>query len=72
MAMSDMKIKFLKDGPILVDGEVELMDNTGRIIAGPQKGFALCRCGASAMKPFCDGAHSKVGFDGTLTVGNIE
>ncbi|UCF40867.1 MAG: CDGSH iron-sulfur domain-containing protein [Gemmatimonadota bacterium] len=58
------RIKVRKDGPYLVTGEVELTDHEGKPIA-PQnpENFALCRCGHSRTKPFCDGAHKAVGFN---------
>ena len=50
-----------KDGPYLVSGPVELRDADGNLYPGKDT-VALCRCGASTNKPFCDGTHSKLGF----------
>ena len=59
--MAEVTIETIKNGPYIVKGEVQLMDSEGN--AYPvQKRMALCRCGASTEKPFCDGTHSKVGF----------
>ena len=57
------EIKVLPNGPILITGNVELKDCSGQFIKteGP---FALCRCGASKKKPFCDGQHLLSGFIG--------
>jgi 3-phenylpropionate/trans-cinnamate dioxygenase ferredoxin subunit len=58
-------IKVRKNGPYLVEGEFTLTDHEGNVIPTPQgKGVALCRCGGSTTKPFCDGTHSKIGFKG--------
>ena len=58
-------IKIKLNGPYLVDGEFQLTDHEGNPIAVPQgKAVALCRCGASTKKPFCDGTHSRIGFKG--------
>ncbi len=54
-------IKIRKDGPYLVTGACELTDHEGNAIE-KKESFALCRCGQSATKPFCDGAHKRVGF----------
>lgn len=54
-------ITILKNGPLIVTGNVELKDAAGNIYPAAEK-MALCRCGASTKKPFCDGTHSKVGF----------
>lgn len=51
----------LPDGPLKVDGAMELVSGTGRTIDRRDSAF-LCRCGASANKPFCDGSHKRVGF----------
>lgn len=58
------KIKVKKNGPLLVEGECALIDLEGKRVknCGP---FALCRCGGSKNKPFCDGTHAKIGFDDT-------
>ena len=57
------EIKILHNGPMLVTGNIELMDSSGQII--PTEGtYALCRCGASKKKPFCDGQHLLSGFSG--------
>jgi len=49
------------NGPLLVTGNVEVVSGTGRTIRKATK-LALCRCGQSSNKPYCDGTHAKVGF----------
>ena len=51
-----------KDGPLLVRGAVELVAPNGDPIATNRKTVALCRCGLSTIKPFCDGTHRATGF----------
>jgi 3-phenylpropionate/trans-cinnamate dioxygenase ferredoxin subunit len=55
-------IKIRENGPYLVDGDFTLVDHAGNEV--PIVKRALCRCGGSTMKPFCDGTHSKIGFQG--------
>jgi CDGSH-type Zn-finger protein len=62
MTMSDPSIKVLPKGPYLVEGKINLLDASGKRIEAGEK-IALCRCGASTNKPFCDGTHTKIGFD---------
>lgn len=56
-----VKVKPTKNGPLLVEGNLEICAGTGRTIHRVTK-TALCRCGHSANKPYCDGTHSKIGF----------
>jgi CDGSH-type Zn-finger protein len=61
MEENDMtKITVLNDGPVLVEGDFALHDATGKLfeVSGCTT-IALCRCGHSDKKPFCDGAHKK-------------
>ena len=51
-----------KNGPLLVRGNLELCAGTGRVV-GRFASAALCRCGGSKNKPFCDGSHAKNGFE---------
>lgn len=61
------KVQVADDGPYLLEGELEIVDAQGdRFDTGGRKVVALCRCGQSANKPFCDGAHSKAGFQSAL------
>jgi CDGSH-type Zn-finger protein/uncharacterized Fe-S cluster protein YjdI len=57
----ELKITPAKNGPLLVEGNLELCTGTGRTIHRVTK-TALCRCGQSSKKPYCDGTHTKVGF----------
>ncbi len=61
-----LKVTPLKHGPYLVSGdlsELELVDANGaRYDVTGKNTIALCRCGGSTTKPFCDGQHSKIGF----------
>ena len=59
--MADVTIELIKNGPYIVKGEVQLKDSEGNAYPS-EKRMALCRCGASTEKPFCDGTHSKIGF----------
>ena len=59
--MAEVTIEVTRDGPYLVMGPVELRDADGKVYPGKGKVW-LCRCGASTKKPFCDGTHSKIGF----------
>lgn len=60
--MPNVEIEILKNGPYIVTGDITLKDHAGKEFTLEKKTIALCRCGASASKPFCDGMHSKVGF----------
>lgn len=50
------------DGPLLVRGAVELRNADGEQIETARRTIALCRCGLSSIKPFCDGTHKLSGF----------
>lgn len=50
------------DGPLLVRGSVQLQTSSGEPIVQGRRTVALCRCGASTIKPFCDGSHKAIGF----------
>jgi CDGSH-type Zn-finger protein len=58
-----VKISIRPNGPYLVEGDVEILDvNGNKVDTSSRPKIALCRCGASVTKPFCDGTHSKIGF----------
>lgn len=50
------------DGPLLVRGDVELQDADGAPLPRTRRTVALCRCGLSSIKPYCDGTHKPAGF----------
>ncbi|MET0861461.1 MAG: CDGSH iron-sulfur domain-containing protein [Microbacterium sp.] len=50
------------DGPLIVRGDVDLVDENGESLRQSRHTVALCRCGASAIKPWCDGTHKITGF----------
>ena len=56
-------IRVTKDGPLLVM-TVDNLRNSDGVFIGNRGTYALCRCGSSEIKPFCDGVHSKTGFKG--------
>ena len=77
---SRRRIRVLVDGPYLVTGRIPLVEDDMVIGADgeptcweqtavypEQETYALCRCGESKRMPFCDGTHTKIGFDGTET-----
>ena len=56
-----LNVKLRPDGPLLIDGNLTILSGNARV-AWQGTETALCRCGASKNKPFCDGSHKKAGF----------
>jgi CDGSH-type Zn-finger protein len=61
-----LRIRCRADGPYVVEGPVEIVDAAGNVFPLPtdKPKLALCRCGASKTKPFCDGTHKQIGWVG--------
>jgi CDGSH-type Zn-finger protein len=64
------KITPYRNGPYLVRGPFVLADQDGNEIEVGRQVVALCRCGHSRIRPFCDGTHKTVGFQAESTVEN--
>jgi CDGSH-type Zn-finger protein len=63
MANDDaVKITPYRDGPLLIRGDFQIVDQQGNEIPNDRGTVALCRCGKSRMRPFCDGSHKLVEF----------
>ena len=56
------KLIVAKDGPYYIEGGVEMVGHEPRAEAVSTEHCAVCRCGSSKNKPFCDGAHKDIGF----------
>lgn len=52
-----------RDGPYLVRGAFVVTDQDGNELPLERRTIALCRCGRSRMRPFCDGTHKLIGFE---------
>ncbi|HTU82728.1 MAG TPA: CDGSH iron-sulfur domain-containing protein [Candidatus Acidoferrales bacterium] len=63
--MPDVVIKVRESGPYRITGPVTLIDADGTTYELPAENVALCRCGGSSTKPFCDGSHRENGFCAT-------
>ncbi len=63
------EITVAPDGPLYLSGDLELMDAERRVFTRETRA-ALCRCGASKNKPWCDGSHAKVGFGAAADIGD--
>lgn len=61
-ATTPLSINPAKDGPLLIGGQFEIVTALGTVAFRGDK-TALCRCGASSNKPFCDGSHHRIGFE---------
>lgn len=61
-ADDSVEIVACTDGPLLVRGHIDLRSSDGEPIPQSRKTVALCRCGVSSIKPFCDGTHKLVNF----------
>ncbi|APZ91483.1 CDGSH iron-sulfur domain-containing protein [Fuerstiella marisgermanici] len=62
--MSDVKVVVRDNGPFLVTGPITIEDADGKQFdVGGKETVALCRCGQSERRPFCDGTHNRCGFE---------
>ncbi len=63
--MADINIRMRPNGPLLVEGTFSLTDSQGNAfpLNAEKPAIALCRCGASKNRPYCDGAHKGSGFE---------
>lgn len=50
------------NGPLIVRGDAEILSSTGEAVERTRATVALCRCGVSTIKPYCDGTHKAVNF----------
>lgn len=69
--MPEVKIRMRDNGPFVVEGPISLTDADGNEFnVDPGKpAIALCRCGQSGNRPFCDGSHNKCGFESAERAG---
>lgn len=69
-APKENTVRVAKDGPVYLHGEIELEDAEGNVRRETR--VAICRCGASRYKPYCDGSHSKIDFADPGVVGDAK
>jgi CDGSH-type Zn-finger protein len=62
--MAEVTIRMRPNGPIVIEGPFKLIDSAGNefVLEATKPAYALCRCGQSSRKPFCDGSHKTCGF----------
>ncbi len=58
------------NGPLIVRGPVRMTDQDGKEITVDRETIALCRCGKSRLRPFCDGTHARSGFRAEAGLSN--
>ena len=63
--MAEVRIRMRPNGPFVVEGAFSLADSEGNLfpLNTDKPAIALCRCGASENRPFCDGMHNRCGFE---------
>jgi CDGSH-type Zn-finger protein len=70
--MAATRITVNNNGSVRVEGDFELCDQDGNVVSMPGVArISLCRCGHSANKPFCDGAHKAAGFSSPITAATM-
>ncbi|MDP9378191.1 MAG: CDGSH iron-sulfur domain-containing protein [Actinomycetota bacterium] len=62
--MTQTTVTIIENGPYKVQGPMSVFDHEGNEVRGAKDPVFLCRCGGSQKKPFCDGTHSSIGFQG--------
>ncbi|MCP4139650.1 MAG: CDGSH iron-sulfur domain-containing protein [Chloroflexi bacterium] len=67
-----VEIKAMENGPLLISGQATVTDTDGNVSETQGSMVALCRCGQSANKPFCDGSHKNAGFEASETLITLQ
>jgi len=62
--MAEINIELRKNGSMKLPGPLVLVDENGKETVIDKAAVAFCRCGGSKDKPFCDGTHKEIGFEG--------
>lgn len=69
--MPETTAQAFKNGPFIIKGPIKVLDVDGNEYdLSDQKAIALCRCGQSENRPFCDGKHNRIGFNSEETIGS--
>lgn len=71
--MADIEVKPRDNGPNRIAGPVRVIDLEGNLVREIPEGqtLALCRCGYSKEKPFCDGTHKVIGFQSVIRAASV-
>jgi CDGSH-type Zn-finger protein len=70
--MAGTKITVNHNGSLRVEGDFEIVDPAGAAFGlGGRTALGLCRCGASANKPFCDGSHNRIGYTDNVVARDL-
>ena len=70
--MAKIEIKASNNGPYVISGTATYTDADGNEQTTPGTAIALCRCGQSSNKPFCDGTHRKVGLKAAEVILHLD
>ncbi|MBL8151096.1 MAG: CDGSH iron-sulfur domain-containing protein [Blastocatellia bacterium] len=70
--LKEVEINCINNGPLRITGQMVIKDGAGNAYGlGGRSTISLCRCGASANKPFCDGAHARAGFESVVEARDL-
>ncbi len=70
--MANTKVTVFNNGPIKLEGEFELVDQTGKPFGlGGRSAVSVCRCGHSGNQPFCDGSHKRQNFTSSVEARDL-
>ncbi|HEY4979827.1 MAG TPA: CDGSH iron-sulfur domain-containing protein [Candidatus Acidoferrum sp.] len=70
--MSSTKITVFNNGPIKLEGDFQLVDQTGKAFGlGGRSAVSVCRCGHSGNQPFCDGSHKRENFTNSVEARDL-
>ena len=70
--MAEVTVRMRDNGPLIVEGPMQLLDGAGQgfTLDASKPSVALCRCGQSQRRPFCDGSHRECGFESAERAGD--
>lgn len=70
--MAGTKVTFFNNGPIRIEGDFEIVDQTGQKFGlSGRTSVTVCRCGHSENQPFCDGSHKRQNFSSPISARDL-